>query len=211
MNWHQTISSVIRRIEWRLYKELKRLRLKNRQPTIIASNCIGTFMYYDMKLRFNSPTINLSFDMNDYVRFLEDLPRYLEQPVAPCRDDRFDYPCGMVGDVEIRFNHYKTFEAAAAKWDERRQRVDWDNLFVIGIDGDDCTMESLRRFDALPYPNKVVFTHKPYQEIKSAYYLPGFEGLDGVGRATDFRDQFWIRRYIDQFDYVSFLNRKGNK
>ena len=66
--------NLIQRIEWRLYKELQRLRLKNRQPTIFASNCIGTFMYYDMKLRFNSPTINLSFDMNDYVRFLESLP-----------------------------------------------------------------------------------------------------------------------------------------
>ena len=60
--------NLFQRIEWRLYKELKRLRLKNRRPTIIASNCIGTFMYYDMKLRFNSPTINLSFDMNDYVQ-----------------------------------------------------------------------------------------------------------------------------------------------
>ena len=203
--------NLISRIEWRLYKELKRLRLKNRQPTILASNCIGTFMYYDMKLRFNSPTINLSFDMNDYVRFLENLPWYLEQPVVPCEDERFDYPCGMVGDVEIRFNHYRTFEEAAAKWNERKQRIDWNNLFLIGIDGDNCTYESLRRFDALPYPNKVIFTHKPYPEFPSARCLPGFEHLDGIGRVTDFQDQFLIRRYMDQFDYVSFLNRKGFK
>lgn len=203
--------NLIQRIEWRLYKELRQLQLKNRQPTIIASNCIGTFMYYDMKLRFNSPTINLSFDMNDYVRFLENLPWYLEQPVVPCRDDRFEYPCGMVGDVEIRFNHYKTFEEAAAKWNERKQRIDWDNLFVVGIDGDDCTYESLRRFDALPYPNKVIFTHKPYPEFSSAHYLSGFEVLSGIGRATDFKDQFLIRRYMDDFDYVSFLNGKGLK
>ena len=203
--------NLISRIEWRLYKELKRLRLKNRQPTIIASNCIGTFIYYDMKLRFNSPTINLSFDMNDYVRFLENLPWYLEQEVVPCEDNRFDYPCGMVEDVQIRFNHYKTFEEAADKWNERKQRIDWDNLFIIGIDGDDCTYESLRQFNALPYPNKVVFTHKPYPEFSSAYYLPGFEDMGGIGRTTDFKDQFLIRRYMDQFDYISFLNGKGLK
>ena len=62
--------NLIQRIEWRLFKELRRLRLKNRTPSIIASNCVGTFIYYDMKLRYQSPTINLSFDMNDYVRFL---------------------------------------------------------------------------------------------------------------------------------------------
>ena len=203
--------TLIQRIEWRLYKELRRLQLKNRQPTIIASNCIGTFIYYDMKLRFNSPTINLSFDMNDYLRFLENLHWYLEQPLVSYEDDRFDYPCGMVGDVEIRFNHYKTFEEAAAKWNERKQRVDWDNLFIIGIDGDGCTYDSLRRFDALPYKNKVIFTHKPYPEFSSAHYLPGFESLGCIGRATDFKDQYLIRRYMDHFDYVSFLNGKKPK
>jgi uncharacterized protein (DUF1919 family) len=143
------------------------------------------------------------------VRFLENLPWYLEQPLVPCKDDRFDYPCGMVGDVEIRFNHYKTFEEAAAKWNARKQRIDWNNLFIIGIDGDNCTYDSLRRFDALPYPNKVIFTHKPYPEFPSAHCLPGFEALGGIGRATDFKDQFLIRRYMDQFDYISFLNGKG--
>ena len=201
--------NLIPRIEWRLYKTLRCLRLKNHHPTIIASNCIGTFIYYDMKMRFNSPTINLSFDMNDFVRFLENLHGYLEQPVVPHKDDRFDYPCGMVGDVEIRFNHYKTIEEAAAKWDERKKRIDWDNLFIFGIDGDGCTYESMQRFDSLPYKNKVIFTHKPYPEFTSAYYLQGFEDRDGVYRPTDFKDQFLIRRYMDQFDYISFLNGKG--
>lgn len=200
---------LISRIEWRLYKECKRLQLKNRHATIIASNCIGTFIYYDMKLRFNSPTINLSFDMNDYVRFLENLKWYMDQPLVPFEDERFDYPCGMVGDVEIRFNHYKTFEEAAAKWNERKQRIDWDNLFIFGIDGDNCTYESMQRFDRLPYPHKVLFTHKRFPEISCAHYLPGFEQLDGVGRATDFTNKRFIRRYIDQFDYVAFLNGKG--
>lgn len=203
--------NLIQRSEWRLYKELKRIRLKNRKPTIIASNCIGTFMYYDMKLPFQSPTINLSFEMNDYVRFLENLKWYLKQPIVPYADDRFDYPCGMVGDVEIRFNHYKTIEEAITKWEERKLRINWNNLFIVGIDGDNCTYESLKRFDELPYKNKVIFTHKNYPEFPSAYYLRGFEDLEGVFQPTNFKNQFWIRRYIDQFDYVTFLNGKSFK
>ena len=201
--------NLIQRIEWRIYKEIKRLRLKNRRPTIIASNCIGTFIYYDMKIKYLSPTINLSFDMNDYVRFLENLEWYLQQPVVPYEDDRFDYPCGMIGDVEIRFNHYKTIEEAISKWERRKQRIDWDNLFIMAIDGDECTYDSINRFDALPFENKVIFTHKPYPEFKSAYYLKGFEDLKEVYRPTDFKNQFFIRRYMDQFDYISFLNREG--
>ena len=200
--------NLFQRIEWRIYKQIKRLRLKNRDATIISSNCNGEYMYYDMKLRFLSPTINLSFDMNDYVKLLENLRWYMEQPITPYQDNRFDYPCGMLGDIEIRFNHYKTFEEAVAKWEERKQRINWDNLYIIAIDGDDCTEESLHRFDNLPYKHKVIFTHLPRPDIQSAFYLKGFEDQPGVGVALYFKKQFLIRRYLDDFDYVSFLNQR---
>ncbi len=200
--------NLLQRIEWRLYKECKRLRLKNRTPSIISSNCNGSMWSHDLRLPFLSPTVNLSFEMNDYVRLLEKLKWYMEQPLIPFADERFDYPCGMLGDIEVRFNHYKTFEEAAEKWQQRKERIDWNNLFVLGIDGDGCTYETLRRFDALPYENKVIFTHRPYPEIQSAYYIPGFEEQDGVGVLLEFKKKFFIRRYLDDFDYVAFLNRK---
>lgn len=197
------------RAEWCVYKELKRKKLKNTTPTIISSNCNGEYWYYDMKLKFLSPTINLSFDMNDYVKMLENIHWYMEQPILPYEDNRFEFPTGMLGDIEIRFNHYKTFDEAVAKWEERKQRINWDNLFVLGIDGDNCSYETMRRFDMLPYENKVIFTHIPYPEIKSSYYIPGFERDESVGVLLYFKKQFLVRRYLDDFDYVSFLNGKG--
>lgn len=191
-----------------MYKEVKRLRLRNKTATIISSNCNGEFVYYDMKLRFLSPTINLSFDMNDYVKFLENLEWYMDQPIVPFQDERFSYPCGKIGDIEIRFNHYKTFEEAVNKWEERKKRINWDNLYIFAIDGDNCTDESLRRFDDLPYEHKVIFTHIPRPEIKSSYYLKGFEDRSGVGVLIDFKKQFKVRRYLDDFDYISFLNQR---
>lgn len=201
--------NILQRIEWKLYKENKKRRLKNKTPTIISSNCNGEYWYYDMGLKFLSPTINLSFDMNDYVKMLENLQWYMEQPIISFEDRRFDYPTGMLGDIEIRFNHYKTFEQAVEKWEERKKRIDWNNLFIIGIDGDNCTYDSIKRFDNLPYKNKVIFTHIPYPEIKSAYYIPGFEKEKGVGVLLYFKKQFWVRRYLDDFDYVNFLNGNG--
>lgn len=199
--------NILQRAEWKLYKTKKKSRLKNTNPTIISSNCNGEFWYYDMGLRFLSPTINLSFDMNDYVRMLENLQWYMEQPVIPYTDDRFSYPTGRLGNIEIKFNHYFTIQDAIAKWNERKKRINWNNLFILGIDGDNCTYDSLKRFDALPYRNKVIFTHLPYPEIKSSYYIKGFESSDGVGVLIDFKKQFLVRRYLDDFDYVSFLNK----
>ncbi|MBR2674003.1 MAG: DUF1919 domain-containing protein [Mogibacterium sp.] len=196
----------IKRAEWRIYKELKRRRLKNTAPTIISSNCNGEFIYLDMGLRYMTPTINLSFDMNDYVRFLGNLEWYLSLPVKEYKDSRFDYPCGIIDDVKIRFNHYSSFDEAVCSWERRKTRVQYDNLYILGIDGDGCTEESLRKFDELPYEHKVVFTHIPRPDIKSSFYLRGFEGNDGVGVAIDFKNQFRIRRYLDDFDYISFLN-----
>ncbi len=204
----------IKRVEWYLYKKIKFLRLKNHNPTIISSNCNGEFIYYDMKMKFLSPTINLSFEMNEYIKFLQNLKWYLDQEIVEINDERFSFPTGMLGDIEIRFNHYKTFEEAVNKWNERKKRINWDNLFIMGIDGDGCTYESIRAFDALPYKNKVIFTHIPYPEFKSAFYIKGFEKEQGVKVLIYFKKQFFIRRYLDDFDYISFLNKgiiKGEK
>jgi len=200
--------NIIKRIEWYIYKEIKRKRLKNKNATIISSNCNGEFIYYDMKLKFLSPTINLSFDMNDYIKMLENLEWYMKQEIVPYEDKRFNYPTGKLGDIEIRFNHYETFKDAVDKWNERKQRINFNNLFILGIDGDNCTYESIQRFDQLPYKNKIIFTHKPYPEFKSAYYIKGFEQTKGVGVLIEFKKQFFIRRYLDDFDYVSFLNNR---
>lgn len=54
-------------------------------------------------------------------------------------------------------------------------------------------------------------THKQYPEIKSAYYIPGFENKDGVGVLLYFKKQFLVRRYLDEFDYIAFLNGEGIK
>lgn len=146
--------------------------------------------------------------MNDFVCFLEALDRYLQEPLTPFEDARFDYPCGKIGDIEIRFNHYKSFDEAKEKWEERKKRINFDNLFIMAIDGDGCTYETIKRFDKLPFENKVIFTHKPYKEFASAHYLKGFESEGKVGILSSFKDKYFIRRYLDDFDYISFFNQK---
>ena len=200
--------NIISRIEWRLYKNRKTRRLKNKNPTIISSNCNGGMILHDLGIRFNTPTINLFFESRDYIKFVSKLDEYLSLELTETASDK-SYPVGKLGDIQVNFMHYKSFEDAKDKWNERRQRVDRNNIFLMFTDKDGCTDDDLRAFDTLPYEHKVVFTHIPHPEIKSAYYIKGFEKETEVGILSDFKPGFFRRRYIDDFDYVSFLN--GNQ
>lgn len=193
--------------EWESYKKRKCSRIKNKDFTIIASNCCGTFVYYDMGLPYLSPTINLSMGMDDFVRLAGNLKWYLEQEFVEA-ERKENCPVGILGDVKIDFVHYDTFEEGVLKWEERKKRINWDNLFFMGVEKDGCTYETIKRFDELPYKNKVIFTHVRYTEFSSAYYIKGFEDRNELGVITFYKKQFLKRRYLDDFDYVRFLNGK---
>ncbi len=195
----------IKKLEWSIYKAKRRRRLKNNDFSILSANCCGTFIYHDLGLPFTSPTINLTIEMDDFVKMAGSLKWYMGQKLMQA-EDRAQHPVGMLGDVKVHFIHYQTFEEAARKWEERKTRINWDNLFVVGTDKDGCTYETIRRFEKLPYKNKVIFTHVRYPEFPSAYYIKGFEGEKELGVITYFKNQFFKRRYLDDFDYVSFLN-----
>ena len=196
----------VKNIEWNIYKGRKQKRLKNKDFSILSSNCSGTFIYYDLDLPYLSPTINMSIEMNDFVRLIENLEWYMGQKLIRIEEEAEEYPVGTLGDVKIHFIHYRTFEEAAWKWEERKKRINRDNLFIIGTDKDGCTYETIRRFEQLPYKNKVIFTHIRYPEFSSAYYIKGFEKEEELGIITYFKKQILKRRYLDDFDYVRFLN-----
>ena len=197
------------RSEWWLYKTIRRLRLKNRRPTIISDNCNAGIIYHDLGLPFLSPTINLFFMPEDYLKFLQNLRHYTQIAPTETTDATVQWPVGMLEDVKIHFMHYKTFAEAKEKWIARATRIDFDNLFVMMSEKNDCTYQQMQIFDSLPFQSKVLLTHKPYPGLRCSVCIPGFEDRDDLGVVTDFRPGLLRRRYLDSFDYVSFLNGEG--
>ena len=193
-----------------LYKKRKSKRLDNLNFSIIASNCVGTIIYHDLDLPFLSPTINLTIEMDDFIRFAENLKWYMEQEIVELKGEK-GCPAGMLGDVKINFVHYDTFEEGVRKWEERKERINWDNLLLIGSERDGCSYETLERFDRLPYENKVILTRVRYPEISSAYCIEGFEEKEELGIVLNYKKQFFRRRYLDDFDYVAFINSAVQK
>ena len=195
----------IRNIEHEAYLRQKRLRLRNKTPSIISNNCVAGVIYHDLGLRFDSPTVNLFFEAGDFVRFAENLKEYLSLELKEIPSDR-PYPVGMLGDVTIYFKHYRSFAEAKAKWEERTARIRFDNLYFVMSEKEGCTLPVAERFDRLQYKNKVLLTHVPMPQIKCAHYLAGFENESELGVVTDLKNGSRQRRYIDAFDYVRFLN-----
>ena len=180
-------------------------KLESSTISLIASNCNGALILHELGIRFNSPFVNLWIKPKDFIRLLKNFDGYMTKELSETTEDGIDYPVGKLGDVTIYFQHYDSFEQAKEKWNERKTRINKDNLFVLFTDRDGCTYEDLVEYDSLPY-NKVVFTNKPYPEIKSSFYIKGFENLDSVGHCFEYMPGKKIK-YYDQFDYVKWFNK----
>lgn len=196
------------RAEHKIYVTAKRLRLKNKSMTVFSSNCNGAYMLHDLGCPFNSPTVNLYFLPEHFLKFVSDPQKYLCAEMKEVRLPDVDYPVGQIEDIQLFLMHYDSFAEAKAAWERRARRVDLTNVFLIMTDKNDCTYEHIKQFDELPYEHKVIFTHKEYPEFSSAYYIPGFENDGEVGILSDWKPQLLRRRWLDDFDYVSFFNKR---
>lgn len=199
---------IIVRAEHRIYRELKRARLKNKTMTVISSNCNGAYMLHDLGCQFNTPTVNLYFMADDFLKFVSNLQWYLTQELTEVQVPEVSFPVGRLGDILLYFMHYDSFTDAKLKWEERSKRIDFNNIYLVMTDKNGCEYKHIKEFDNLPYAHKVIFTHKDYPEFSSACYIPGFENDCEVGILSDWRPQFWKRRWLDDFDYVAFLNKR---
>lgn len=163
---------------------------------------------HELGEQFNSPTVNLFFDARDYVKFLKELNYYLNQTLVEIQSDK-DYPVARLDDVTIYFMHYSTFNEAKKIWEKRTARINRNNLYVILVQQNNCTREVLKEFDTLPYKHKLALTACPMSEIKCAYYIQSSEQPNGdVMDLCRYKGRFTGRRWIDDYDYVGFLNMK---
>ncbi len=182
-----------------------RKRLTNTDFSLITSNCTGGIVSHWLGLKFRSPFINLFLTNEEFVSAMEVFDDFISTPLTECTDSGKDYPVGVgYNGIKVYFMHYKSFSEANEKWQERKLRINKNNMCVwfSNFNGD---YELLKRFDNLPIKNKIVFVNHPYPEFKSAVYLKGFEKLEGVGQIYRAKNVFG-KRYLDDFDYISYFN-----
>lgn len=201
----------IKNVPARLYRKYiinpnLREQLQNWNFSILSSNCIGGVIYSDLGHPFLSPTINLWISAPDWISFLEKPKYYLSSNLSFSNSS--NYPLGYIDNIAVHFIHYKSNEEAELKWKKRKNRINWENLFVIMTDRDGCTYELIERFNNLPYKKKAILTRFDYQKISSNIYIPGYEKDDFIGIPTEFINIKGKRVYEKGFDYISWLNNR---
>ena len=163
-------------------------------------------MYNLMGLPFRSPFINMTVrNERECIVLFRNLHSYIDQPLVLNgtqfeRILKFEYPIYRIVDVDIHMNHYSDFEEALAKWNERKQRINWDNLFVVMFTDNKSILE---QFDELPYDKKVCFVSFK-SDLCSAWYLnPKVTGRSQLWEAVnDFgRGRFYS---YDPFDMLLY-------
>lgn len=186
-----------------------RKRLKNKNFTLLSSNCTGAIITHELNCRFNTPTVNLFIKPKDFIKFLRNIKSYENEQFFFLEEEseKMGYPVGKLNDIVVYFVHYTSKKEAECKWKERFKRICYNNMFVMMSERDGCTYEDLKQFESLPFKNKIVLTKKAYPEFSSAVYIPGFEQKDELGDVFRMRKLLSLRKYYDVFDFVEWLNK----
>ena len=84
-------------------------------------------------------------------------------------------------------------------------------MFIIFTQQKGCDDSIVRRFDSLPFENKVIFTYRNYSDVLSAVCIDKYKNNPlGVHMFLDFESPFSIRRNYDVFDFISWFNGEKN-
>ena len=169
---------------------LRRKRLSRTDITIISNNCWGAHCYRYFQLPYDSPTIGLYMYPDDYIRFIKDLKHYMNMELRfipytesvhkeeLIKKGQTNVPIGVLDDVEIVFLHFHSEKEAAEKWERRKKRIHWDNIYYKFSQMNDCEYRHLKAFDELPTKKKFMFTAKEYPEFSSAVFFNVGEGKE---------------------------------
>lgn len=183
------------------------MKIKNTDFTIISNNCWGGYVYQMLGIEYKTPFVGLFLYANDYYKVVSNLKYYMNHELQ-FKDKLiyfgpgdYYYPVGLLKDVEIHFLHYKSKDEALEKWNRRKQRINYNNVYFKFDNRDGATEELLQKIDKLSFRNKIIFVNKPDSKLCSSIYVPGQEESDSI---------FLTPNISDYFDVETWLNKGGN-
>lgn len=186
----------------RILSRIVKKKVDFSEISLISQNCIGGIIYHDANQRFLSPTVNLYILPKDFIKFVNNLDYYLS--LTPNVEMGKDYPIGTLGDIQINFMHYSAPEEAVEKWEERKQRINFNKIFVIMVERDGFDDEDFKEFLKIKYP-KILFTRNEEYISDNSVYLKKFR------KDCQLPDIIPGRYMYKNMTFVKLINEAFNK
>jgi uncharacterized protein (DUF1919 family) len=206
----EEIQSLLEKVRTKARRSRFQQAVRTRRLSVISINCWGREIYRDLDIPYQTPFVNLYMFLPCFVGFLENFETAIQSPLEfidkSSYEGEFPYPIGMImGTYEIHFMHYATREEAREKWCRRRDRMvtDMDDCYFMAMRLGDPYVDELRRFDQLPFRNKVLFVDRPMPEVPNAVVVPPPTGVYDV---NDGPTLYW--RCQQYFDLPAWLNKE---
>lgn len=199
-------------------QKIFRSKNKNNDFTLIARDCIGGILYHQLGLKFLSPTINLFLTPRDFNLLCLHLKTYMRGNLEEYHDESTSYPVGLLypyknitlPPIRIDFMHYDSYSEALQKWNIRKKRINYHNIYVISsfcYIGETKTLSEdiVRDWNKIKY-KKMVFVNKKY----------GFDNECLLRKPKQCEEYAWLlyendekrkwKRVFNRFDFIKFLN-----
>ena len=203
------IKKIIRRIKIKIFYKINRIKLKNKDVTILSNNCTAGVIYHELNLKFLSPTINLFMGHYDFTKFVNNLEEYRKSELIEIKKTDKQYPVGILknnkcGDIRIEFMHYKSFSEAKEKWYKRFERINVKKIYVILDVGPGIDTQLMKDFYKLNTKNKIALVTKDYKGPQS-FGISCYNEKWHAGQLLEFNPKTG-KKYLHEWDYVKFLN-----
>lgn len=212
------VKKILKEIRLRINKfgsSFRRKKLNIKNPTIISNNCWAGIVSQYLGIKYYTPTIGLYFFSEEYIKFLERFDYYIKQKleIIDTKDSKYydemikknhqNAVVGKLDDVEIVFLHMKTGEEAIEKWNKRVKRINRKNIIFKFCEQNECSSEHIKRFENLPFKNKICFTTKEYPRYKSVIWFK-----DQVKNEEVVRDYYESHKYLNIIDYINNMEEE---
>lgn len=184
-----------------------RKKLKNNNFSLFSPNCYAAIIYHRLGLKFNSPTINMLFPIKkQYLKFVSNIEYYLSKDLEFISDPDYNCPVAILDDVKLVFNHYKSVEEANHKWNQRKLRVNYNNIFIIFDDISDAEYSDLLEFNKIECKGKVILTSKNY-DLPNTIQISKYK-KSGIMKPYLMDKNIWTGKTPADydFDFVKWLN-----
>ena len=200
----EKVLSIVSEVVNSTYQWYVRKRIKNKDFTILCSNCIGGIIYNRLGLQFRSPTINLWMRQRDCIKLAANIERYRTHQLQFI-ETAYGYPVALLDDITIFFNHSPDEQSAAADWYRRMERINAKNVFVIIYDRENLTDLEIIQLENLPCKAYVVLSDTGRPGIACVKRIKA----SGKNNGQQFLDRQWhgLHTFETQFDFVKWLNQ----